>query len=92
MRVKEIYIFWNVLKIHHSLVILNRKWLICRSYFKIRIFTILIHRNLAYLKIYDLPEIKDKEKIVEELQEKLPHCAILFPYAQAEELQSKKDD
>ncbi|XP_071527715.1 ATP synthase subunit s, mitochondrial isoform X2 [Panulirus ornatus] len=41
--------------------------------------------NLEYLLLYDLPEISNKDSMVQELQEALPRCAIVFPYAQAKD-------
>lgn len=41
--------------------------------------------NLQYLLLYDLPEIRDKDALQQELQEALPNCAVVFPYAQPED-------
>ncbi|XP_068212012.1 ATP synthase subunit s, mitochondrial [Palaemon carinicauda] len=41
--------------------------------------------NLEYLHLYDLPEIRDKEAMAQELQAALPNCAVVFPYAQPED-------
>lgn len=42
-------------------------------------------KNLTYLLIYDLPEIKDKDAMCKELEEALPNCAVVFPYASAKD-------
>ncbi|KAG0721603.1 ATP synthase subunit s, mitochondrial [Chionoecetes opilio] len=49
-------------------------------------------RNLDYLKLYDLPEIQDREAVLAELAAALPSCTIDFPYALAKDDPSLKDD
>ncbi|XP_042884882.1 ATP synthase subunit s, mitochondrial-like isoform X1 [Penaeus japonicus] len=48
-------------------------------------------KNLTYLLIYDLPEIRDKDAMCKELEEALPNCAVVFPYASAEDDPNLKD-
>ncbi|KAK8376409.1 hypothetical protein O3P69_009805 [Scylla paramamosain] len=48
--------------------------------------------NLDYLLLYDLPEIRDKEAVVRELEAALPACTIVFPYAQAKDDPSLKEE
>ena len=46
--------------------------------------------KLQHLTLYDLPEVKCKEKCTQFLQTALPNCSIDFPYAQASEIKSPK--
>ncbi|XP_076067372.1 ATP synthase subunit s, mitochondrial-like isoform X2 [Oratosquilla oratoria] len=49
--------------------------------------------GLEYLLLYDLPEIKDRKAMEDELQKALPNCAVVFPYADAKDDPSlKKED
>ncbi|XP_047471285.1 ATP synthase subunit s, mitochondrial-like isoform X2 [Penaeus chinensis] len=48
-------------------------------------------KNLTYLLIYDLPEIRDKDAMCKELEEALPNCAVVFPYASAKDDPNLKD-
>ncbi|KAK7027366.1 ATP synthase, H transporting, mitochondrial Fo complex, subunit s (factor B) [Halocaridina rubra] len=47
-------------------------------------------KNLEYLLLYDLPEIENKDSMMEELQAALPNCAVVFPYAQGKDDPSLK--
>ncbi|XP_059485123.1 ATP synthase subunit s, mitochondrial [Neocloeon triangulifer] len=41
--------------------------------------------KLQSILLYDLPEIKSKESVIQDLQSALPQCDVQFPYAQAAE-------
>ncbi|RXG66605.1 ATP synthase subunit s, mitochondrial [Armadillidium vulgare] len=43
-------------------------------------------KNLEHLLLYDLPQIVNKEEVIQDLQSALPECEISFPYAQASEI------
>nr|XP_045619898.1 ATP synthase subunit s, mitochondrial-like [Procambarus clarkii] len=47
-------------------------------------------KNLEHLLLYDLPEITNKDAILQELEEALPKCTIVFPYALAKDDPSLK--
>lgn len=48
--------------------------------------------NLEYINLYDFPRLKDKDSLLQELEEALPNCAIVFPYALAKDDPSAKDE
>ncbi|KAK8735712.1 hypothetical protein OTU49_005280 [Cherax quadricarinatus] len=49
-------------------------------------------KNLENLLLYDLPEINNKDALLQELQKALPHCTIVFPYALARDDPSLKTE
>lgn len=49
-------------------------------------------KNLESLLLYDLPEIRNKDAMQKELQDALPKCTVLFPYAQPEDDPSLKTE
>jgi len=48
--------------------------------------------SLEKLLLYDLPEVRNKTRCIEVLQNALPKCNVDFRYAQASELKTKTDD
>jgi len=48
--------------------------------------------KLQTLLLYDLPEIKHKDQVCEDLKAALPECDVQFPYAQASELVKEQEE
>ena len=55
----------------------------------------MLSSNLEDLLLYDFPAVKDKQEVVEHLQQHLPRCKVVFTYAtdaQQRQLQQDNDE